>query len=140
MGASDGESRTSEVLCPSARCREGAVLLGIVGSNGILGYVTPQATIDAEFVGRVGAGRSPGKRFRFAEPCVTERCVHWAGNECRVIEDVIAQFGHSEHPEEATLGRVLPRCSIRPRCRWFRQRGGEACSVCPLVIRDCDSS
>jgi len=31
---------------------------------------------------------------------------------------------------------ALPRCAIRPRCRWFRQEGREACLRCPLVATE----
>jgi hypothetical protein len=30
---------------------------------------------------------------------------------------------------------VLPRCSIRRQCRWFQERGRDACAVCPLIVR-----
>jgi hypothetical protein len=36
--------------------------------------------------------------------------------------------------DKGTSGRAeLPRCSIGPRCRWFRQEGRQAWLRCPLV-------
>ena len=32
--------------------------------------------------------------------------------------------------------RALPRCAIRPTCRWFRQEGPAACFRCPQVVTD----
>jgi hypothetical protein len=46
------QTQSTERLCPSARCKEGAILLGIVGKDGVVGYVRPQETVDAEFVRR----------------------------------------------------------------------------------------
>ena len=31
---------------------------------------------------------------------------------------------------------ALPRCAIRPTCRWFRQEGREACLRCPQVATE----
>jgi hypothetical protein len=28
----------------------------------------------------------------------------------------------------------LPKCAIRPRCRWWKERGIEACRRCPTII------
>ncbi len=30
----------------------------------------------------------------------------------------------------------LPRCAIRPTCRWFREQGRAACIRCPQVVTD----
>jgi hypothetical protein len=40
--------------------------------------------------------------------------------------------------EESPLsaGTALPTCTIRQTCRWFGQRGRDACVVCPLVVTD----
>src|SRR5437763_115569 len=54
--------------------------------------------------------------------------------EWRSLED--------DHPPEmrssiaAAPPEALPRCGIRPRCRWFAQNGRAACEVCPLVVTD----
>jgi len=31
---------------------------------------------------------------------------------------------------------ALPRCAIRPVCRWFRQEGRAACLRCPQVATE----
>jgi hypothetical protein len=109
------------------------VLLGVVGSNGLVGYVRPRLEIDASFVEEAKKGRPPEKRFRFAGPCVEGRCAQWTGSRCGVIDMAV---------EEQEAGRVptvegdLPKCSIRGRCRWFAQMGARACHVCPLVVTD----
>ena len=40
-----------------------------------------------------------------------------------------------EQPVQLESGR-LPRCAIRRTCRWFAQRGADACAVCPRVVAD----
>jgi len=98
-----------------------------------VGYLRPELRIDAEFVAAARTGRDPEKRFRFAQPCVEGRCAHWTGSRCGVIENVL----DSEHAPSAT-GRSgpVPRCSIRPRCRWFAEHGTRACAACPLVVTE----
>jgi hypothetical protein len=119
--------------CPSGRCREGAVLIGIVGQDGRLGYLTPALPIDEEFVARTRTGRTPESRFRFGEPCAEARCAQWAGDRCGLIDELLAA------PRGAAAAKgpgatPLPRCGIRQSCRWFRQRGPDACAICPLVV------
>jgi hypothetical protein len=125
------EDDSDALLCPSARCVEGAVLLGIVGTSGKVGYVRPQVRVDAEFVEKARRGRTPEKRFRFAEPCVEGRCRHWTGARCGVIDTVL---GHQREGSLPSQERPLPACSIRPSCRWFAQAGAQACSACPFVV------
>jgi hypothetical protein len=120
-------------LCPSAPCDEGGVLLGIVDATGEIGYLRPRLEIDAEFAREANRGRAPGKRFRIAAPCVEGRCAQWTGERCGLIDDLTAQEGW---PPRSASSRGLPRCSIRPECRWFAQGGAEACHVCPFVVTD----
>ncbi len=124
-------SSDQERLCPSARCEDGAVLVGVVGREGTIGYLSPRVLIDPEFVRTAKEGRSPERRFRFAQPCVEAGCVQWTGSQCGVIDRVMDEVGGG-----ATRDFPLPKCSIRPDCRWFSQSGSAACRVCPLVITD----
>ena len=116
-------------LCPSAKCEPGASLLGIVQADGKVGYLGEPLTIGEEFVERAHAGRTPERRFRFADTCVEGRCRQWTGSRCGVIDKVLKEL-------EAAEAEPLPRCGIRPHCRWFRQSGAAACAACPLVITD----
>ena len=130
----DHKPQDSSRLCPSARCEEGAILVGIVGEDGVIGYVNPQVTIGSDFVHRARKGRTPEKRFRFSQPCIESDCQQWTGCRCGVIDRVLKAV------EEANVldasSEALPKCSIRSQCRWFAQVGRKACTVCPLVITD----
>ena len=131
--ASEGDQ--NERSCPSARCEVGAVLLGIVGRDGRVGYVTPRMTVDAEFVNAAQKGRSAEARFRFSQPCIESHCSQWTGSRCGLIDRVL------ESPEGSDITKqaqgTLPECVIRPSCRWFSQVGAKACEVCPLVVHTC---
>jgi hypothetical protein len=124
----------SNRLCPSARCEEGAILLGIVGENGVVGYVTPRVIVNSDFVRLAHIGRAPEKRFRFSQPCIESGCLHWTGSRCGVIDHALKAAQEANATE--WLAEKLPQCSIRPSCRWFSQVGPKACAVCPLVITD----
>ena len=120
-----------ERLCPSARCEPGAILLGIVGADGVVGYVRPQIDVDEEFVSTAAQGRSPEKRFRFASRCVEDKCMQWTGSRCGVIDKVLERQERGELPSAD-----LPACTIRQECRWHAQSGPRACTVCPFVVTD----
>jgi hypothetical protein len=146
------ERMDSERLCPSARCEDGALLLGIVAADGVIGYLTPPLMIDHVFVQRAQRGRSPERRFRFAQPCITQGCAQWTGDRCGLIDralQVAAQQRIMADAQPATRSAqstsdmlntprdsYIPRCGIRARCRWFAQDGLDACGVCPLVITE----
>ena len=128
------QHQDSERLCPSARCEEGAILLGVVGEDGVVGYVRPLITIDKDFVRQAHKGRTPEKRFRFSQPCIEHGCRQWTGSRCGVIDRALQAKEEADIPDAWEDG--LPKCTIRPRCRWFAQVGRKACAVCPLVITE----
>lgn len=117
-------------LCPSYNCRDGAILLGVVMRDGRVAFSSDRIVVNQEFVQIAREGRTPEKRFRFGGQCIQGGCNQWTGERCGVIDKVIettnADAGDSN----------LPECSIRPECRWFYQRGAEACAICPDVITD----
>lgn len=116
--------------CPSARCREGAELLGIVRADGSVAYLGRRVRIDGEFARTAAGTGSPETRFRFSDRCVEQGCGQWTGSRCGVIDDVVARL---PGPAAAT---PLPRCAMRSDCRWFAQSGPRACGVCPFVITE----
>jgi hypothetical protein len=127
------QGRSQGLVCPSGRCAAGSKLIGIVGPDGRLGYVTPPLEVDANFIEVSKRGTAPESRFRFSEPCLEQNCQHWADDECGLIGRMCA--GADNQPGLIQDDAELPRCAIRSECRWFSQRGREACAVCPLVVR-----
>jgi hypothetical protein len=117
------------ILCPSYRCEEGAILVGIVNAEGHIVFASNRLVVDQDFVDTAQHGRTPEKRFRFSGPCAQGSCQQWTGNRCGVIDRVLIQAVD-------LASTTLPNCSIRSQCRWFHQSGAEACAVCPEVITD----
>jgi hypothetical protein len=123
-------STQNTILCPSARCQEGAKLLGIVTVGGEVRFLQEQLNVDREFVEATKKGRAPEKRFRFADACLKSGCSQWTGDRCGVIEKMLPKrIGDSDSPE-------LAPCAIRGKCRWFSQSGPVACSACRFLVTD----
>src|SRR5262245_40864058 len=108
------------ILCPSARCHEGAILLGIVLPDGRGAFAEGRTIVDREFVSvATGEGRrTPERRFRFSSPCAQGACRQWTGTHCGVIAAAIEEARKQNHQTRAD--EELPLCAIRDDCRWFR--------------------
>ena len=115
-------------LCPSSRCKEGSLLLGIVNAEGSVDILANPLPIDDTFIQIAEQGREPEKRFRFVNKCVEGGCQQWTGSRCGVIDTVLLQLQH------ITDENNLPLCNIRSDCRWFSQTGEAACKTCTLVV------
>jgi hypothetical protein len=124
------ETTEENILCPSSKCEEGAILLGIVQQDGHVGFVNQRLYINKEFVEVARTGRSPEKRFRFGNKCMSAACEQWSDGHCTVMERIMNVNGSVREPS------CLPSCSIRPQCRWYQQHGGRACAICPFIITD----
>src|ERR1044071_2709470 len=118
-----------ERACPSSTLDNATNLLGVIGGDGRVHFVCPPLPLDDEFRRRAAASGRPEQRFRFAGPCLEDGCGQWTGTRCGVIDALLAEGGCESEAE-------LKRCAIRRVCRWFAQRGPEACRVCPLVVTD----
>jgi hypothetical protein len=137
--------------CPSAPCIEGALLLGVRTGAGRLAYVQPPTRIDSAFVAIAHERGRPESRFRFSLPCIEAGCSQWNGSGCGLVDLLMgdeppapastpvgvlaAEPAAPSNP--STPSRGLPACAIRRSCRWYHQRGADACAVCPMVVADC---
>jgi hypothetical protein len=66
--------------------------------------------------------------LRFSAPCAEGRCRHFSGARCTLADRVTARL----QPAEGQL----PRCAIRPSCRWWAEHGREACRRCPQIVTE----
>jgi len=131
------ENHKTQVLCPSSKCKDGAQLIGIVREDGAVNMLQEAITITQDFVDTANLGRKPEMRFRFAGKCIKNGCAQWTGERCGIIDKIMDYVEDKvESSSEDNQFSQLPNCSIRSQCRWFKQRGGEACKVCPMVITD----
>jgi hypothetical protein len=119
--------RSDPPLCPSGRARQpGAVVFGIVGAGAGdgLAYLDRVKPVDAEVLA-LAAPLDPANIYRVAVPCAGEGCRHFEGGACQVAARMLR---HLDAAAEA-----LPRCAIRPACRWWREAGPAACRRCPEI-------
>jgi hypothetical protein len=68
----------------------------------------------------------PTQVFRFAATCQEGACSHFDGTDCRLATRLVQLM--------PAVDASLPRCSIRPTCRWFQQEGKAACQRCPQIV------
>jgi hypothetical protein len=124
---------SGSVLCPSSRCEEGNILLGLVNAEGRIDFIADRVVIDAQFVAAAKEGRPPEQRFRFSSPCLKRGCEKWDGERCGV-----AKILHERGPDllAAESAETLPRCSIRANCRWHGEYGDSICFTCSWVITE----
>lgn len=123
---------TTNKLCPSSPMEKGALLMGLVNAQGQIDYLGTPIPINKKFIKIAFEGRSPGKRFRFANKCTESGCARWKKGGCSV----------AEHASTIAIksSKSTPNCGIRKACRWFSQEGVVACNICPMVITDASPS
>jgi hypothetical protein len=128
------------ILCPSSRCRDGAILLGIVLNDGRVAFAKDRVVVDEGFVKNATAegSRAPESRFRFSTPCAKGGCHQWTGSRCGVIDSVLEEVHAQNYSHKGDA--PLPECSIRGNCRWFDQSGADACAVCDIVVTETRTS
>ena len=123
-------------LCPSSRCEEGNILLGLVNAAGRIDFIPERTEIDATFVEVAKQGRPPEQRFRFSSPCLKSGCEKWDGERCGVAK-ILHERGPQLVPAEPAA--APPRCSIRPQCRWHGEHGDSICFTCSWLITERDN-
>ncbi|KQP21783.1 hypothetical protein [Pseudorhodoferax sp. Leaf267] len=118
------------VLCPSAHPdMAGARVFAVVGGSAdapradYLEHPVPLTDAVRALAGPV----DPAEVFRMASPCVGSACHHFDDGEhsCRLAKKTAALA--------PIVVERLPRCAIRPTCRWWKQEGVSACRRCPQV-------
>lgn len=118
------------LLCPSAQPEEsGARVFGVqtIGRDQRrqVGYLQ-QALPVTEDVLALSGPAAPPEVLRIAAPCMRGGCLHYEAGACSLGARVATML-------EPVVG-ALPRCAIRPTCRWFREQGPAACVRCPQVV------
>ncbi|WP_369260996.1 hypothetical protein [Streptomyces sp. R35] len=112
--------------CPSGEAhRPESVVLGVrSGENNQVVYLADPVPA-ADVLGAIPEGIAPNRVLRFASHCVSD-CANRIGEACGLIERIRVV------PSETTASAV-PRCHLRPHCKWWNQAGVEACHRCPAV-------
>ncbi len=122
-------SQEEALLCPSAQPDQSeAVAFGVVEGTAEkprVSYLRRPIPVVLDLLA-LSAPVEPTEVFRFAAACVEDACQHFAEGSCNLA----AKIGRLV--EGSDLG--VKRCAIRPRCRWWRQEGPEACRRCQFVV------
>ena len=117
--------------CPSSICIPGAYMLSVVDNSEEVIFNTVEVKIDKDMAQELhDEFGEPEKHFRFSNTCVESGCKQWKNGQCSVINLIIKTNEHQNIPED------LPDCLIRNTCRWFFQRGAEACKYCKYIVTD----
>jgi hypothetical protein len=122
-----GEDR--ELLCPSARSSDadGTVFGVITGSVDAPEVHYLRRSLPLVEVRHLAAPVEPGEVFRTAAPCATSGCVHFRDARCGLVDRLVDGI-----PEGPAQG--LRPCAVRRDCRWWHQRGPDACARCAHVV------
>jgi len=117
------------LVCPSAK--PGMVGSSVIGLNTgtmrharieFLDRPLPASDAVLALCGKV----DPTELFRFAAQCESATCRNFDGCCCRVASVIVQLL--------PPVTVKLPRCGVRPQCRWFRQEGRAACVRCPQIV------
>ncbi|MEU5431973.1 hypothetical protein AB0G73_01190 [Streptomyces sp. NPDC020719] len=112
--------------CPSGDAeRPESVVLGVrSGENGQVVYLAEPVPA-ADVLPTIPEGIAPHRVLRFASHCVSE-CVNREGDACGLIERV-------RTVPTPNAPAAVPRCHLRPHCKWWNQAGVDACHRCPAL-------
>jgi hypothetical protein len=114
--------------CPSSQPEvAGAVAFGLVDhADGVplVGFLEKVVPVTPELL-ELAKPLRPTEVFRFAAPCEGEKCSHWGGTECTLVNRIV---------QILPVVSSMPPCRVRSECRWFSQRGRDACARCPQVV------
>jgi hypothetical protein len=125
----EGRLADAGLMCPSAQPEmQGSVVFGIVGGTPDarqVAYLETPIAIDENTVA-LTTPLHPAEIFRIGAPCAGGACQHFRDDECKLAQRISQQL--------VPVVDALPRCALRPRCRWWKQEGKAACMRCPAVI------
>lgn len=119
--------------CPSARAEAGATVIGVVQDDGRVAHFATSLVADDDFLAVARSQGLPEQHFRFSSSCAEHKCEQWTGRQCGLIDGIARRLADARMP---AIKDRTPPCTIRSDCRWFLQRGYEACGICTLVVTD----
>lgn len=119
------------LLCPSAPAgADDSIVFGVVLGDGAaprVAYLAEPLPVTPQLLERT-APVEPNEVLRTAAPCAEGGCRHFDGASCTLASRFVDLL-------DAVVERPPP-CSIRPRCRWWKQEGRAACDRCPQVVTE----
>ncbi|MFJ1596439.1 hypothetical protein [Streptomyces sp. NPDC088261] len=117
---------TPVAWCPSGDAsRPESVVLGVRSGDGDQVVYLAEPVPAADVLGSIPEGIAPSRVLRFASHCVSD-CANRVGEACGLIERI-------KTVPAGTDASAVPRCHLRPHCKWWNQTGVEACHRCPAI-------
>jgi hypothetical protein len=130
MAMSDASPQNAP-WCPSAQPDwEGSVAIGVMegaAEKPRMAHFPSALPVNQELLD-LAKPVTPTEVFRFAAPCVQERCVHFRNSRCNLVTQIVNVL--------SAVTEMLPQCAVRAQCRWWQQEGKSACVRCPQVVTD----
>jgi hypothetical protein len=119
-----------DALCPSSRASTEARLLGIRNTEGMISILPVPLETGDGFLEQLPEGVIAEQQFRFVGKCHESGCRQWTKKGCGVALRAL------EFLDQLREEDVLPPCSIRNNCRWYKQEGAQLCRICPYIITE----
>ena len=127
----DAPPYPSTPFCPSAQHDwDGSVAIGVMGGTATeprMTHLAEPLPVGEQLLA-LSAPVTPTEVFRFAAPCMQGACVHFRNEQCGLVTQIVQLLPR--------VAETVPRCAIRPHCRWWRQEGRDACLRCSQVVTD----
>lgn len=118
-----------ELLCPSSQAdTDGAVVFGVIGGTvdePRVSYLADPVPVTSTLL-EMAKPVEPTEVFRIGAKCAEQKCLHFNRDHCELGRRIVRML--------PTAVDKLPACRLRPRCRWWREQGAQACFRCPLVV------
>ena len=126
----DRDASEKPIVCPSAQpdmadAKVFGVMTGTQQDGLRVAYLNEVQPVAPDILAASGPLEPPDV-MRIAAPCMGDGCTHFDGTNCMLATRIATMLD--------PVVRSLPRCAIRPTCRWFKQEGAEACVRCPQVV------
>jgi len=122
--------KNKNLSCPSSIANEHAKIIGIKLNEEV--NILPQLLpVTNEFLKLANKDNTMLKDFRFTNKCIESSCNKWNGNKCGLVDKLIEKI--------ETQASKIPLCSIRQSCRWYSQKGFDACIICEKITYEMEN-
>jgi hypothetical protein len=124
-----GQNSTSAIVSRRDLDRQDAQMLMVVRASAAEGLQVDYLTESLPATPELFAAATPAKPTVPSRSTLSRSGLQaFDGAKCQLATRITAILD--------PVVSALPRCAIRPVCRWFRQEGREACLRCPQVATE----
>ncbi len=126
----ENQNPEQDRMCPNSNFAVGNYVVGAFTETGTQRFES-LIEIDEELYNKY-AGQSVEweENMRQFGTCQQTGCGNWKEHKCQV-PDILNKIGLTGQQADH-----LPRCEIRPFCRWYHQEGESICFKCDLLPKN----